>query len=136
MKLWSLNLRLNLLQHNLMSCNRSHTSTTFCAIENLRFELWIWGTYVARKPVINLLSVKWVYQTEISIKYQNIRLHIKGFRLLNRSLIRSVLIENIPIFRAIFTFVRRAQGCDARKVDCGRVYSAYILKPVLFGRNL
>jgi len=28
------------------------------------------------------------------------------------------------------------QGCNARKVNCGRVYSAYILKPVLFGRNL
>ena len=24
------------------------------------------------------------------------------------------------------------QGCNARKVNCGRVYSAYILKPVLF----
>ena len=28
------------------------------------------------------------------------------------------------------------QGCNARKVNCGRVYSAYILKPVFFGRNL
>ena len=28
------------------------------------------------------------------------------------------------------------QGCNARKVNCGRAYSAYILKPVLFGRNL
>ena len=28
------------------------------------------------------------------------------------------------------------QGYNARKVNCGRVYSAYILKPVLFGRNL
>ena len=28
------------------------------------------------------------------------------------------------------------QGCNARKVNCGRVYSEYILKPVLFGRNL
>ena len=25
------------------------------------------------------------------------------------------------------------QGCNAMKVNCGRVYSAYILKPVLFG---
>ena len=28
------------------------------------------------------------------------------------------------------------QGCNARKVNCVSVYSAYILKPVLFGRNL
>ena len=28
------------------------------------------------------------------------------------------------------------QGTNARKVNCGRVYSAYILKPVLSGRNL
>ena len=28
------------------------------------------------------------------------------------------------------------QGCNARKVNCGRVYSAYILKPVLSGWNL
>ena len=28
------------------------------------------------------------------------------------------------------------QECKARKVNCGRVYSVYILKPVIFGRNL
>ena len=28
------------------------------------------------------------------------------------------------------------QGYNARKVNCGCVYSAYILKPVLSGRNL
>ena len=28
------------------------------------------------------------------------------------------------------------QGINARKVNCGRVYSAYILRPVLSGRNL
>jgi len=28
------------------------------------------------------------------------------------------------------------QGFNARKVNCGRLYSAYTLKPVLFGRNL
>ena len=28
------------------------------------------------------------------------------------------------------------QECKARKIYCGRVYSAYIPKPVLFGRNL
>ena len=28
------------------------------------------------------------------------------------------------------------QGNNARKVNCGCVYSAYILKPVLSGRNL
>ena len=28
------------------------------------------------------------------------------------------------------------QGYNARKVNCGRVYSEYILKPVLSGRNL
>ena len=27
------------------------------------------------------------------------------------------------------------QGCHARKVNCGRVYSAYKVKTVLFGRN-
>ena len=32
--------------------------------------------------------------------------------------------------------LRIHQGCNARKVNCGRVYSAYILKPVLFERNL
>ena len=29
-----------------------------------------------------------------------------------------------------------AQECKARKVNCGCVYSVYILKPVLSGRNL
>ena len=29
-----------------------------------------------------------------------------------------------------------SQGCNVRKVNCGCVYSAYILKPVLSGRNL
>ena len=29
-----------------------------------------------------------------------------------------------------------AQGCNVRKVYCSLVYSAYILKPVLSGRNL
>ena len=28
------------------------------------------------------------------------------------------------------------QGYNARKVNCGRVYSAYILKSALSGRNL
>ena len=28
------------------------------------------------------------------------------------------------------------QGCNVRKVYCSLVYSAYILKPVLSGRNL
>ena len=28
------------------------------------------------------------------------------------------------------------QECEARKVNCSCVYSAYILKPVLSGRNL
>ena len=28
------------------------------------------------------------------------------------------------------------QGTNVRKVNCGRVYSAYILKPVLSGQNL
>ena len=30
----------------------------------------------------------------------------------------------------------KTQGYDARKVNCSCVYSAYILKPVLSGRNL
>ena len=30
----------------------------------------------------------------------------------------------------------RYQGCNVRKVNCSFVYSAYILKPVLSGRNL
>ena len=30
----------------------------------------------------------------------------------------------------------QTQGSNARKVNCGRVYSAYTLKPVLFGLNL
>jgi len=29
--------------------------------------------------------------------------------------------------------MHRLQGTNARKVNCGRVYSAYILKPVLSG---
>ena len=32
--------------------------------------------------------------------------------------------------------VTLSQGCNARKVNCGCVYSAYTLKPVLSGRNL
>ena len=39
--------------------------------------------------------------------------------------IASAIIKNTP-----------NQECKARKVYCGRVYSGYILKPVLFGRNL
>ena len=30
----------------------------------------------------------------------------------------------------------KEQGCNARKVNCSCVYSAYTLKPVLSGRNL
>ena len=33
-------------------------------------------------------------------------------------------------------FLDFRQGCNVRKVNCGCVYSAYILKPVLSGRNL
>ena len=36
----------------------------------------------------------------------------------------------------IVIFNDSCQGTKARKVNCGRVYSAYILKPVIFGRNL
>ena len=32
--------------------------------------------------------------------------------------------------------VTQTQGTDARTVNCGRVYSTCILKPVLSGRNL
>ena len=32
--------------------------------------------------------------------------------------------------------VGTGQGCNVRKVNCSFVYSAYILKPVLSGRNL
>ena len=31
---------------------------------------------------------------------------------------------------------RNKQGCNVRKVNCGREYSAYIFKLVLFGQNL
>ena len=41
-----------------------------------------------------------------------------------------VLIKRFCCFYAYF------QGTNARKVHCGRVYSAYILKQVLSGRNL
>ena len=37
--------------------------------------------------------------------------------------------------RKYFTF-EFYQECKARIVYCGRVYSAYIMKPVFFGRNL
>ena len=40
---------------------------------------------------------------------------------------------NAPFSRLVFQLF---QGCNARKVNCGCVYSAYILKPVLSGRNL
>ena len=36
----------------------------------------------------------------------------------------------------LYNFIERSQGNNARKVNCGCVYSAYILKPVLSGRNL
>ena len=42
------------------------------------------------------------------------------------SIFRKSLSKEITIY----------QECNARKVNCGRVYSAYILKPVLSGRNL
>ena len=32
-------------------------------------------------------------------------------------------------------FIAVTQECNERKVNCGRVYSEYTLKPVLFGRN-
>ena len=38
--------------------------------------------------------------------------------------------------RSIETGFWQIQGCNARKDYCGCVYSAYILKPVLSGRNL
>ena len=47
------------------------------------------------------------------------------------------------ITATMFTFLfltfsdhAKPQSTNARKVNCGRVYSAYILKPVLSGRNL
>ena len=41
----------------------------------------------------------------------------------------------LSICKAIY-ILTLIQGTNARKVNCGRVYSAYILKPVLSGRNL
>jgi len=35
-----------------------------------------------------------------------------------------------------FPYDCSVQGTNARKVNCGRVFSAYILKPVFSGRNL
>ena len=48
-------------------------------------------------------------------------------------------IVNIKTHKSVYTTFRQTQGNNARKVNCGCVYDvylAYILKPVLSGRNL
>ena len=44
--------------------------------------------------------------------------------------------QNVTENISIQTGDSSMQGNNARKVNCGCVYSAYILKPVLSGRNL
>ena len=50
----------------------------------------------------------------------------------------SVLIGGFSTMMKDESFLKHnpTQGTNAWKVICGRVYSAYILKPVLSGRNL
>ena len=48
----------------------------------------------------------------------------------------SVQTDSKLINSSIFSIHWSCQGSTARKVNCGCVYSAYILKPVLSGRNL
>ena len=44
--------------------------------------------------------------------------------------------KHFRVRKTIFHIFDQSQGCNARKVNCSCVYSAYILKPVLSGRNL
>ena len=51
------------------------------------------------------------------------------------------ILRREPLHVKLFTNKKQRkdhslQGFNARKVNCGRVYSGYILKPVLSGRNL
>ena len=43
---------------------------------------------------------------------------------------------NFQNLKTYLIYASSDQGCKARKVNCSCVYSAYILKPVLSGRNL
>ena len=40
------------------------------------------------------------------------------------------------IHKILIHLIVNNQECNAKKVNCDRVYSAYILKPVLSGLNL
>ena len=44
--------------------------------------------------------------------------------------------DPIVLVRKVMYQARTMQGCNAMKVNCSYVYSTYVLKPVLFGRNL
>ena len=50
--------------------------------------------------------------------------------------IMNLALLPVPYLGSLYTKGNPSQGCNARKVYCGCVYSAYILKPVLSGRNL
>ena len=43
---------------------------------------------------------------------------------------------NVSLHKGKCATLHKTQGCNARRVNCSCVYSAYILKPVLSGRNL
>ena len=55
---------------------------------------------------------------------------------LHYSLYNVVQSLKLNIFTPQYSILRKVQGTNARKVNCGRVYSASILKPVLSGLNL
>ena len=55
---------------------------------------------------------------------------------MNVFLANGSLLMTKKVYCIQFAIAGWYQGANARKVNCGRVYSAYILKPVLSGRNL
>ena len=53
----------------------------------------------------------------------------------NNKMFMYIMLMNVKV-RSHNCLYSDTQECYARKVNCSRVYSAHILKPVLFGRNL
>ena len=81
----------------------------------------------------NKNTVKWrtIFQNTLNVNWNRYFQKLKN---------NETMEFKLMILLTVLNQVKRKYGwyqeCKARKVNCGRVYSAYILKPVLSGRNL
>ena len=68
--------------------------------------------------------------------YHSTKLNYRNFLIFLTSNLQITQIYKIIKTSQFNLFPLFFKGCNARKVNWGCIYSAYILKPVLFGRNL